>query len=87
MLSARSRWAPGNGDWLLLSAFQFLDRYHGDFGIDECCIQAKLDEIDQQYPEAQAFTTTLRSMVKGFALDEFMDILRRLSTGGTHDSP
>ncbi|PWR19453.1 hybrid sensor histidine kinase/response regulator [Zavarzinia aquatilis] len=48
-------------------------------------IQAKLDEIDQQYPESQAFTTALRSMVRGFALDEYMDILRRLSTGGPHD--
>ncbi|MCF4166406.1 ATP-binding protein [Zavarzinia compransoris] len=48
-------------------------------------IQAKLDEIDQQCPEAQAFTTTLRSMVRGFALDEYMDILRRLASGGTHD--
>ena len=48
-------------------------------------ILAKLDEIDQQLPEAQAFTTALRSMVRGFALDEYMDILRRLASGGTHD--
>ncbi|MFA5121348.1 ATP-binding protein, partial [Zavarzinia sp.] len=50
-------------------------------------IQSKLDEIDQSHPQALAFTTALRSMVRGFALDEYMDILRRLSTGGTHDGP
>ena len=48
-------------------------------------IRAKLDEIDQQCPQALAFTTALRSMVRGFALDEYMDTLRRLPTGGTHD--
>ncbi|PWR23085.1 ATP-binding protein [Zavarzinia compransoris] len=50
-------------------------------------IRAKLDEIDQQHPQALAFTTALRSMVRGFALDEYMDTLRRLSTGGPHDGP